>query len=99
MPTSFDQYGNPDDLFGSLKYTVRSAQRTPDLETRWDECDPTYSFGESDYPTPAEIIDQTVPGWFVGLGVQLALAVVLLWWAWARTRTPARQLPLGTRIA
>ncbi len=99
VPTSFDQYGNPDDLFGSLKYTVRSAQRTPDLETRWDECDPTYSFGESDDPTPEEIIDQTVPGWFVGLGVQLALAVLLLWWAWARTRTPARQLPPGTRIA
>ena len=79
------------------------AQITPELEQTWDECDPAnyqnlYS-GSSDYRTPEEIISETVPSWFVGLGVQLALTALLLWWAWARTRTPARTLPPGTRIA
>ncbi|MGB4777369.1 ABC transporter permease, partial [Microbacterium sp.] len=87
-PTRFDRNGNPDDVFGWLKYSVRSAQLTPDLENRWDGCDPEYYFGRSDYPTPEEVIGKTVPGWFVGLGAQIALAALLLWWAWARTRTP-----------
>jgi len=98
-PTTFNEYGYPDDLFGSLKMSVRSAQIPPDLEQRWDDCDP------ASYPvapagqTPQQIIDDTVPSWFVGLAVQLALAVLLLWGAWSRTRTPARTMPPGTRIA
>ncbi|MFT4051696.1 MAG: ABC transporter permease [Microbacterium sp.] len=98
-PTRFDEYGSPDDTFGWLKYSVRSAQLTPELESSWDECDPAYDSTADDSPTPEQVIAQTVPSWFVGLGVQLALAVLLLWWAWARTRTPARALPPGTRIA
>lgn len=102
-PTRFDSSGNPDDMFGWLKTSVRAAQIPPELEQTWDECDPAnyqnlYS-GSSDYRTPEEIISETVPSWFVGLGVQLALTALLLWWAWARTRTPARTLPPGTRIA
>ena len=46
-----------------------------------------------------QTVAETVPSWFVGLGVQVALAALLLWWAWARTRTPSRALPPGTRIA
>jgi len=102
-PTHFDQYGSPDDMFGWLKYSVRSAQLTPELETVWDECDPdNYRYSDlpnPDYRTPEDTIAATVPSWFVGLAVQTALAALLLWWAWARTRTPARTLPPGTRIA
>ncbi len=101
-PTRFDRYGSTDDVFGWIKYAVRSAQIAPDLEpTGYDECDPGNSNGNSagGYETPEQIIDKTVPSWFVGLAVQLALAGLLLWWAWARTRTPARRLPPGTRIA
>lgn len=100
-PTHYDASGNPNDTFGWLKYSVRGAQHAPDLESRWDECDPAnYSYTGSDNgPTPREIIDDSVPSWFVGLGVQVLLAVLLLWWAWSRTQTPARTLPPGTRIA
>lgn len=99
-PTTYNAYGYPDDLFGSLKYGVRSAQIPPALEQRWDNCDPkTYLDDTDDRLSPREVIDRTVPSWFVGLGVQLVLAALLLWWAWIRTRTPARALPPGTRIA
>ena len=46
-----------------------------------------------------EQVEGTVPSWFVGLGIHLLLAAGALWWAIARTRTPARRLPRGTRIA
>lgn len=101
-PTRFDASGNPDDMFGWLKSSVRSAQIAPALESTWDDCDAaTYRNGyrSSDYRTPQEVIDATVPSWFVGLAVQIALAGLMLWGAWARTRTPARSLPPGTRIA
>ncbi len=102
-PTRFDARGNPDDAFGWMKSSVRSAQIAPTLESSWDECDPANYRGDVDgrsgYKTPEQIIAQTVPSWFVGLAVQLALTGLLLWWAWARTRTPARTLPPGTRIA
>jgi len=92
-PTEYTAEGYPVDLFGQIKLGVRSAQLSP-LEQRWDECDPGMSF-----PTPRETIDSTVPSWFVGLGVQLVLAGGLFAGAWARTRTPAKRLPPGTRIA
>lgn len=96
-PTQFDRNGNPEDVFGYLKIGVRQTQIPPETESvGWDECS---AMGGGDYPTPQEILDQTVPSWFVGLGVQLLLAAGLLGWAYARTRTPARTLPPGTRIA
>ncbi|WP_431801993.1 ABC transporter permease [Microbacterium sp. bgisy203] len=98
-PTTFDDRGNPDDLFGWIKAGVRSAQITPPLEMTYDDCDPAGYGGYEPGPTPEEVIAQTVPSWFVGLAVQIAIAGLLLWWAWARTRTPARTLPPGTRIA
>ncbi|MFS0852786.1 ABC transporter permease [Microbacterium sp. 179-I 3D4 NHS] len=91
-PTEYGMGGYPVDLFGQVKYGVRSAQLSP-LEQRWDECDPDA------LRTPQEVIDSTVPSWFVGLGVQLVVAGSLFAGAWARTRTPARRLPPGTRIA
>lgn len=95
-PTQFDANGNPKDAFGYLKVGVRQAQIPPEPVTEYDECAPPTS---SDFDRPQEIIEKTVPSWFVGLGVQILLAAGLLAWAHARTRTPARALPPGTRIA
>lgn len=92
-PTAFASEGYPVDLFGQIKLGVRSAQLSP-LEQRWDDCDPN-----SGYRSPQEVIDSTVPSWFVGLGVQIVIAGSLFAGAWVRTRTPARRLPPGTRIA
>lgn len=93
-PTEYSPEGYPVDLFGQIKYGLRSAQQSP-LEQRWDECDPASMTGE----TPREVIESSVPSWFVGLGVQIVIAGSLFAGAWARTRTPARRLPPGTRIA
>ncbi|MBT2485105.1 MULTISPECIES: ABC transporter permease [unclassified Microbacterium] len=92
-PTEFSPDGYPVDLFGQIKYGVRSAQQSP-LEQRWDECDPA-----SLNPNAEEVIESTVPSWFIGLGVQIVVAGSLFAGAWARTRTPAKRLPPGTRIA
>ncbi|MFT4258214.1 ABC transporter permease [Microbacterium sp.] len=93
-PTEFTEDGYPVDLFGQIKWGVRSAQQSP-LEQRYDDCD----MSSSSYQTPQELIDSTVPSWFVGLGVQVVIAGSLFAGAWARTRTPAKRLPPGTRIA
>jgi hypothetical protein len=92
-PTEFSADGYPVDLFGQIKYGVRTAQLSP-LEQRWDECDP-----EMSGRTAETVINETVPSWFVGLGVQVVVAGSLFAGAWARTRTPAKRLPPGTRIA
>ncbi|MGM7671011.1 ABC transporter permease [Microbacterium sp. A93] len=94
-PTVFDSNGWPVDLFGQIKYGLRSAQQSP-TEYRWDECAP---MGPDATPTAEEVINNSVPSWFVGLGIQIVIAGGLFAGAWARTRTPARMLPPGTRIA
>lgn len=96
-PPRFTADGYPVDAFGWLQAGVRTAQLPPELETTWDECAPWAEQEES--PSVEESIAGTVPSWFVGLGGQIVLAAGLMWWAWARTRTPARTLPPGTRIA
>jgi hypothetical protein len=45
------------------------------------------------------IFDKTAPSWAVGLAIQLVLAAAALLGAWARTRTPARRLARGSRVA
>ncbi len=95
-PTTFDRNGYPVDLFGQIKTGVRMAQQPPPLEQRWDDCS---RMPIVDQPTPEEITARTAPSWFVGMALQALLAAGLLWWAWARTRTPAGRLPSGTRIA
>ncbi|UNK70046.1 ABC transporter permease [Microbacterium sp. H1-D42] len=92
-PTTFVN-GYPNDLFGQLKVGVRMAQRPPEPQ-QWDACDQGWTEG----PTAEELVNGTVPSWFVGLGVQALIAGGLFAGAWARTRTPARRLPPGTRIA
>ena len=93
-PTAFNDEGYPVDLFGQVKVGVRMAQLAPESQ-RWDDCAPT----QDAWPTPEELVEGTVPSWFVGLGIQVVLAGGLFAGAWARTRTPARRLPPGTRIA
>jgi ABC-type transport system involved in multi-copper enzyme maturation permease subunit len=95
-PTQFDARGYPVDLFGQIKTGVRYAQQPPDLEQRWDDCS---RMPVEDSPTPEEMMAQTAPSWFVGMALQALLAAGLLWWAWARTKTPAGRLPKGSRIA
>ncbi|MFE7843953.1 ABC transporter permease [Microbacterium sp. NPDC057407] len=95
-PTTYRSDGYPVDLFGQIKFGVRSAQQPPPDEITYDECSPG---AQDEQPTPEEVIAQSTPSWFVGLALQLLLAAGLLWWAWSRTNTPARRLPPGTRIA
>jgi len=101
-PTTFDDNGNPQDLFGAISTGVRSAQLAPELEMVSDECAAALA-GDlayfDDYETPQDIFERTVPSWFVGLLLHLLLAALALGGGIARTRTPAGRLPKGSRIA
>jgi hypothetical protein len=94
VPTTYNQLGYPEDLFGSIKYSVRQVQ-IPPSDTYYDEC----SREVENSPTAREVIGSTVPGWFVGLVLHLALAGGALFWAWSRTNTPTGRLPKGSRVA
>jgi ABC-2 type transport system permease protein len=101
-PTSFDSYGNPQDLFGAIALGVRSAQVSPELNSVTDECAAAKegdTNGAYSYETPRQIFDRTVPSWFVGLLIHVVLAAAALAGAIARTRTPAGTLPTGSRVA
>lgn len=93
-PTYIDGY--PRDLFSQIAYSVRLAQKVPETETRFDGC---AAPDVPSYETPEDQLDGTAPSWFVGLLVQVLIAAGLLTWGIARTRTPAKRLPPGTRIA
>lgn len=103
VPAQFDRNGYPVDLFAMIKVGVRQAQIAPEPISVFDECamlkgnpdDPWANTG----PTPEEVVDSTVPSWFVGLAVHALIAAGALGWAVARTRTPARRLTAGTRVA
>jgi ABC-2 type transport system permease protein len=95
-PSSFDKNGYPEDLFGSLKIGVRSAQLPPNLDQTYNDC---VSDGYPTGPTPKELFAETVPSWFVGLSIHIVLAAGALVGAWSRLRTPARFLSKGSRIA
>jgi ABC-type transport system involved in cytochrome c biogenesis permease component len=94
VPTHYDTYGNPNDLFGGIKYGLRSAQQPPDLDGYGCE-----EQQDQDYPTAREVIDGSVPGWFVGFGIHLAMSVGALWGAIALTHAPSRRLAAGSRVA
>jgi len=91
--------GNPTDLFSQIASGVRLAQVAPETTTSFDGCALSRGLSVDDYPSTEERIAGTAPSWFVGLFVQLLLAGGLLAWGIARTRTPAKRLPPGTRIA
>lgn len=94
VPTHFDRYGNPDDMFGSIKWGVRQAQLPPQ-HYGWSECDPSESTTED----AEEVIAKTVPSWAVGLLLHVLLAGGLLAGAISRTHAPARRLAAGSRVA
>jgi ABC-type transport system involved in multi-copper enzyme maturation permease subunit len=98
-PTYDERYGTPTDLFSQIAYGVRWAQVPPEYQRVNDFCATYLVQQPPPYETPEEQIEGTTPSWFVGLIVQLALAFGLLAWGVARTRTPAKRLPPGTRIA
>lgn len=96
-PTAYDSNDYPVDVFGFIKSGVRGAQHPPDLEQVWDECDPANWSGQG--PSAREIIEDSTPSWFVGLAIHLVLGGALLFGAISATRTPARRLSPGNRIA
>lgn len=96
VPTHY-RGSDPDDLFGLIKLGVRSAQIPPETSQSYVDC-PTAQV-DSPQPTSRQIIDSTVPSWFVGLLLQLALAVAALLVATRLTRAPSRRLAEGSRIA
>ena len=95
-PIAFSRDGYPVDTFGQIAIGVRSAQLPPQGSS-WDECDQRGAYSPSE--TPEEIYARTVPSWFAGLAIQVVLAGGMLLWAGMRTRTPAKRLPRGSRIA
>ena len=96
VPAGYDANGYPTDLFGQIKFGVRSAQIAPELMVNYDACS---DLPQQNPKTAEQVIDSTTPGWFVGLIVHIVLAAGALTGAWARTKTPAAQLSRGTRIA
>lgn len=94
-PTVYDRNGNPQDLFGQIASGVRLAQIAPETEVRTDGCENA----NQPYPSIQERTEGLAPSWFVGLGLQLVVAGLLFWGGYRRTRTPARSLPPGTRVA
>lgn len=98
-PTYDPEYGGPSDLFSQIAYGVRLAQIAPEPRVERDSCATYTSERVPDYTTPEQQVAGTAPSWFVGLLVQLVIAGGLMAWGIARTRTPSRRLPPGTRIA
>jgi ABC-2 type transport system permease protein len=102
VPSVHDRDGNPSDLFGSFKIAERSSQLTPFTDsTPASACRDDLGYGSNGGGgvNAQTVISKTVPSWAVGMGIQLALAVAALLGAWAKTRTPARRLSKGSRIA
>jgi ABC-2 type transport system permease protein len=95
VPTTYNSDGYVEDLFGSIKLGVRSAQIAPS-DQGFDGCEVG---SVSTSPTNREVIESTVPGWFVGMAIHLVVAAGALFWAWRRTNTPAGRLPKGSRVA
>jgi hypothetical protein len=97
VPTEFSPEGYPTDLFGNVKFGVRSIQIPPKDMVTYNACAALTT--EPQPPTPEQLIASTVPGWFVGLIIQVLIAAGALVAAWARTRTPTGRLGKGNRIA
>lgn len=105
VPSTYDHSGNAKDLFGDFKLTERNAQIGPDLhETPASACkqqltEGNYIDASGDDYSSKHIVDSTIPSWPIGLAIQLVLAAGALLGAWSRTRTPARRLARGSRVA
>ncbi|GAA3594606.1 ABC transporter permease subunit [Klugiella xanthotipulae] len=94
-PATFND-GYVEGLLGGLKLAVRQAQIPPEMPDTINYCEENdYSDGGDDENT----VNTTVPSWFVGLGLHVLIAGAFLAGAVRKTRTPARTLPRGQRIA
>ncbi|KAB1657946.1 ABC transporter permease [Pseudoclavibacter chungangensis] len=83
-------------MLGGIKILVRQAQITPEMPDVIDYCTSDYG---SDAPTTQEVLDRTVPTWFIGGALHTFLGAGLLALAGLRLRTPAGKLSAGTRVA
>ena len=99
-------YVEAGDFFTGIKLGVRSAQVPPRADEVYDECGGDFGNVETGAPdrrerfgSQQEIMQNTVPSWFVGLAIQIVLGVLALLGAWSRTKTPARTLTKGSRVA
>lgn len=75
-------------LFENISQAARSAQAGPDA---------TYQCANG--KVSASYVQQTVPLWPLGLGLQLVVTAGILALGWRALRTPAGRLAKGTRIA
>jgi ABC-2 type transport system permease protein len=95
--------GSPADLFGDIKVAERQVQIPPHSDTPATACKEALATNSDDVgingQTSEQIVNSTTPGWAVGLGIQVVLAGFAMWGAWMKTRTPARGLSAGSRIA
>jgi ABC-type transport system involved in multi-copper enzyme maturation permease subunit len=100
VPPVFNAEGYGNDLFTGIAGGVRQAQIAPEAEQFVDYCS-TYDnlYGGGVVDTPEDIYARTVPSWFVGLIIHVALAAVALWGATRSLRTPSTRLAKGSRIA
>lgn len=89
--------GMPDDVFGLISLGVRSLQEAPEQPTGWDDCRRWDDYGE--VTGPEDVLDSTVPVWWIGLGLQLVLVAGSLWGGYRKLKTPAAKLPRGSRVA
>ncbi|MCR8671316.1 ABC transporter permease [Agrococcus sp. HG114] len=95
VPPSFGSGEYPDDLLGQIAIAVRYAQEPPHVESCADyESDGAFA-GDS----ARDVYERTLPSWFVGMGIHVALAAAAVWGAVAAVRAPARTLAPGSRIA
>lgn len=101
VPTTYDKNDQPTDLFGEFKLGERQAQISPLIDSSpAAACQDSLQANSGNYGYDArKIIDHTTPSWAVGLGIQLLLGLAALFGAWARTRTPAKTLARGSRVA
>ncbi len=97
-PSRWSPEGYPDDSFTSVKAGVRSLQIVQPTEQVTDECNPSNDRPAAQ-PSQRQIVEQTVPTWFVGLAIHLVLGALCLLAGARALRTPARRLAKGSRIA
>ncbi|TAL41188.1 MAG: ABC transporter permease [Salinibacterium sp.] len=95
VPSHYNRDGYPTDLFGEIKYGVRSAQVAPKTEVSYSDCEEITDEG----PNLKKLEKTTSPGWPVGLTIHALLAGGALIGAWARIKTPAGRLTRGSRVA
>ena len=90
------------DLFGTVTAGVRTAQIAPRATILYDACGAYVengSTGDGPFSPARRVIESIVPGWTVGLLLQLILAAAALVGAVVSTRTLAGKLSRGSRIA